>query len=53
MAYPHSKIIQLTKEGMEEVKLEETYHYSIMKQFFEDRERLLYHLFNEWNLFDT
>ncbi len=47
MAYPHSKIIQLTKEGMDEVKLEETYHYSIMKQFFEDRDRLLHHLFNE------
>jgi predicted ATPase len=45
MAYPNSKIIQLTREGMDEVKLEETHHYSIMKQFFEDRERLIYHLF--------
>lgn len=45
MAYPNSKIIQLSKDGMDEVKLEETHHYSIMKQFFEDRERLIHHLF--------
>jgi predicted ATPase len=45
MAYPDSKIIQLTEEGMTELSLEETYHYSIMKQFFDNRERLLQHLF--------
>lgn len=45
MAYPKSKIIQLVQDGMSEVKLEETYHYSIMKQFFDDRDRLLHHLF--------
>nr|WP_295972128.1 AAA family ATPase [uncultured Bacillus sp.] len=45
MAYPHAKIIQLSEDGMEEVRLEETYHYSIMKQFFDDRQRLLHHLF--------
>lgn len=45
MAFPNAKIIQLTEDGMREVTLEETYHYSIMKQFFEDRERLLHHLF--------
>ncbi|MRH41410.1 AAA family ATPase [Aquibacillus halophilus] len=45
MAYPNSKILQLTEDGMTEVSLEDTYHYSIMKQFFEDRDRLLHHLF--------
>lgn len=49
MAYPKSKIIQLVQDGMSEVKLEETYHYSIMKQFFDDRDRLLHHLFQNIN----
>ncbi|MYL59547.1 AAA family ATPase [Virgibacillus halodenitrificans] len=47
MAYPNSKITQLTQEGMQETRLEETSHYTIMKQFFEDKDRLLYHLFDE------
>ncbi len=45
MAYPNAKIIQLTENGMSESKLEETNHYSIMKQFFENKDRLLHHLF--------
>lgn len=45
MAHPHAKIIQLTEDGMTEVELEETSHYSIMKQFFDDKDRLLHHLF--------
>lgn len=45
MAYPNALIIQLTEEGMAEVSLEDTYHYTIMKQFFEDKDRLLHHLF--------
>lgn len=45
MAYPYAKIIQLTEAGLQEVALEETSHYSIMKQFFENRDRLLHHLF--------
>lgn len=45
MAYDQAKIIQLTEEGMGESTLEETSQYSIMKQFFEDKERLLHHLF--------
>jgi predicted ATPase len=47
MAYPGAKILQLDAEGMEEVQLEDTQHYSIMKQFFEDRGRLLHHLFKK------
>ncbi|MRG88080.1 AAA family ATPase [Salinibacillus xinjiangensis] len=46
MAYPEAKIIELTEDGMQEVRLEETHHYQIMKQFFDDRDRLLHHLFN-------
>ena len=45
MAYPNAKIIQLTEEGMTETTLEDTQHYSLMKHFFEDKERFLYHLF--------
>lgn len=45
MAYPNAKIIQLTENGMSESILEDTNHYAIMKQFFEDKDRLLHHLF--------
>ncbi|MBM7714404.1 putative ATPase [Bacillus thermophilus] len=44
MAYPDSIIYEFTKDGLQETKLENTGHYSIMKQFFDDKERLLYHL---------
>ncbi|MGY0694661.1 AAA family ATPase [Virgibacillus sp. FSP13] len=45
MAYTDAKIIELTEEGMDEKALEDTNHYTIMKQFFEDKERILHHLF--------
>jgi predicted ATPase len=45
MAYPNAKIIQLTEDGISESKLEDTQHYSIMKQFFENKDRILHHLF--------
>lgn len=45
MAYPHAKILQLKEEGISESKLENTDHYSLMQQFFEDKERILHHLF--------
>ncbi|KZN98399.1 AAA family ATPase [Bacillus badius] len=44
MAYPDAAIWELTEEGLRERSLEETGHYKIMKQFFEDKERLLHHL---------
>ncbi|SDJ13916.1 AAA family ATPase [Salimicrobium halophilum] len=44
-AYPHAAIYQISEEGMEKVKVEETEHYQVMSQFFEDRERLFHHLF--------
>lgn len=45
MAYPNAKILQISDEGMSEVTLEESNHYLLMKQFFEDKDRLLHHLF--------
>lgn len=45
MAYPNAKIIQLTEDGMSESTLEDTLHYSLMKQFFEDKDHFLHHLF--------
>ncbi|CAK6478543.1 AAA family ATPase [Peribacillus simplex] len=45
MAYPDAKILQISDEGMGEVTLEESNHYLLMKQFFEDKDRLLHHLF--------
>ncbi|MED3993148.1 AAA family ATPase [Peribacillus frigoritolerans] len=45
MAYPDAKILQISGEGMSEVALEESNHYLLMKQFFEDKDRLLHHLF--------
>ncbi|SDY25891.1 Predicted ATPase [Evansella caseinilytica] len=47
MAYPDAKIVQLSGNGIEEVSLEETQHYSLMKQFFTDRDRLMHHLLHE------
>jgi predicted ATPase len=44
MAYPNAKIMELTDEGIQETGLEETSHYKVMKQFFEDRKRMLHHL---------
>ncbi|SDJ84051.1 AAA family ATPase [Sediminibacillus albus] len=45
MSYPEAAIIQLSDTGMTEVSLEETDHYAILKQFIEDKDRLLHHLF--------
>lgn len=45
MAYPNALVIELTEDGLQETTFEETNHYLTMKQFFEDKDRLLYHLF--------
>ncbi|MGG1573051.1 AAA family ATPase [Fictibacillus sp. NRS-1165] len=44
MSYPSAKIVELTEEGLQETSLEETNHYQIMKQFFDDRDRIMHHL---------
>ncbi|KMK75601.1 AAA family ATPase [Alkalihalobacillus pseudalcaliphilus] len=45
MAYPESTLYQLNEVGISTVTLEETEHYQIMEQFFNDKQRLFYHLF--------
>ncbi|MEK3936622.1 AAA family ATPase [Sporosarcina sp. FSL W7-1349] len=47
MAYPNAQIIEFTEGGAKETSLEETSHYQMMKQFFDDKDRLLHHLLNE------
>ncbi|WP_153731439.1 AAA family ATPase [Sporosarcina obsidiansis] len=44
LAYPDAKIIEFTDDGAQETTLEETSHYQIMKQFFDDKDRMLHHL---------
>ncbi|OIK12813.1 AAA family ATPase [Bacillus sp. MUM 116] len=46
MAYPNAKIFEFTEEGIYECPLEETNHYKLMKQFFENKDRMLHHLLN-------
>jgi predicted ATPase len=47
MAYPDARIYEFTEEGIHERRLEETNHYTIMKQFFDDRERMIHRLLEE------
>ncbi|MED4203019.1 AAA family ATPase [Neobacillus mesonae] len=47
MAYPDAKIFEFTDTGIIESKLEETNHYRMMKQFFDDKNRMLHHLLDE------
>lgn len=49
MSYPDAKIFQLTDKGLCNVTLEETDHYVTMKQFFDDKDRLLHHLLHGEN----
>lgn len=44
LSYPGAKIIEFTDEGVQETTLEETSHYQIMKQFFDDKDRMLHYL---------
>ncbi|MBI0576679.1 AAA family ATPase [Neobacillus cucumis] len=46
MAYPNAKIFEFTEEGIHQCPLEETNHYKMMKQFFDNKERMLHHLLN-------
>lgn len=47
MAYHDAKIMELTENGMAERRLEETGHYQMMKQFFDNKDRMLHHLFQD------
>lgn len=44
MSYPNSLIYELSENGIQEKKLEETNHFQIMKQFLNDPKRMLHHL---------
>ncbi|MEH7110430.1 AAA family ATPase [Bacillus sp. JJ1764] len=44
MSYPDSFIYELSEEGIQEKKLEETHHFQIMKRFLNDPNRMLHHL---------
>ena len=45
MAYPDAALYQLTAEGIQPTRLEETDHYIITRQFLNNRERMLKELF--------
>ncbi|MFS0638506.1 AAA family ATPase [Mesobacillus foraminis] len=47
MAYPEADIYEFTEDGIHKKKLEETNHYRMMKQFFDDHKRMVHHLLNE------
>ena len=47
MANPDAVIYNLTPDGIERISLEETDHYMLMKQFINNRERMLQELFLE------
>ncbi|GAA0433125.1 MAG: AAA family ATPase [Bacillota bacterium] len=47
MAYPQSLLFELSDSGIRETTLEETSHYAMMRQFFENKDRMLHHLFYE------
>lgn len=47
MAYPDAAIFEFSEEGIFKRKLEETNHYRIMKQFFDNTPRMIHHLLTE------
>ncbi|QDR81161.1 hypothetical protein SPTER_25340 [Sporomusa termitida] len=47
MAYPYSQIIQLTQSGICRLEYEQTEHYSIMKEFTNNRSKMLKILLDE------
>ncbi|GJM77109.1 hypothetical protein HMSSN036_93250 [Paenibacillus macerans] len=47
MAYPDSAIYQLTADGIRMVKLEDTDHYIVMKEFLNNREGMLRELLKD------
>lgn len=47
MAYPDAAIYEFSEEGIKGRKLEETNHFRIMKQFFDDKNRMIHHLLND------
>jgi predicted ATPase len=46
MSYPDASIFEFSEDGINECPLEETNHFKIMKQFFDDKNRMIHHLLN-------
>jgi predicted ATPase len=36
MAYPGARLLQLSKHGLEPVTVEQTDHYKVMREFYDD-----------------
>ncbi|MEW9052086.1 MAG: AAA family ATPase [Neobacillus sp.] len=47
MSYPSSNILELTENGIRETSVEDTGHFKLMKQFFDDKDRFIHHLLKE------
>ncbi|MGV3465893.1 MAG: AAA family ATPase [Heyndrickxia sp.] len=47
MSYPNAVIYEMSENGIEEKKLAETNHFQIMKQFFDDPNRIVNYLLND------
>ncbi len=41
MAYPDATILQLTRDGFAVCKYEQTEHYTVMREFINNREKML------------
>lgn len=50
MAFPNAQILEFSKDGIKEVKYQETEHYQISKRFLDDPERMLHYLLNDCNV---
>ncbi|WP_409298744.1 AAA family ATPase [Peribacillus sp. SCS-26] len=44
MSYPDSVILEFSDDGLTQRSLRETEHFKLMKQFFDDPDRMLHHL---------
>jgi predicted ATPase len=47
MSYPNATIYELDEEGIHKRRLEDTNHFKIMKQFFDNPNRMIHHLLND------
>ena len=36
VAYPHARLLRLSKYGLEPVTVEQTDHYKVMREFYDD-----------------
>lgn len=50
MAFPGATVFEITPQGVAAVPYQETEHYQVSRLFFDDPDRMLYHLFHDDNL---